>query len=105
MGSEHQVLLFRNEVRWLSHGKMLTRIAELADEIEIFLREYQKKVEAFKKKISLWKRRIQGGNVGSFPILDEKHGDKTIQPMLVENIVAHLSLLETTMAQYLPMHH
>ncbi|XP_068232064.1 protein FAM200C-like [Palaemon carinicauda] len=63
------------------------------------------KVEAFKKKVSLWKRRIQGGNVGSFPIVDEKHEDKTIQPMLVENIVAHLSLLETTMAQYFPMDH
>ncbi|XP_068209197.1 protein FAM200C-like [Palaemon carinicauda] len=63
------------------------------------------KVEAFKKKISLWKRRIQGGNVGRFPILDEKHGDKIIQRMLVENIVAHLSLLETTMAQYFPMDH
>ncbi|XP_068212623.1 protein FAM200C-like [Palaemon carinicauda] len=128
---------------------MLARIAELADEIAIFLREYQsdfaenfedeililslsyladifghlnvlnlsmqgmfannidctEKVEAFKKKISLWKRRIQGGNVGSFPILDEKHGDKTIQPMLIENIVAHLSLLETTMAQYFPIDH
>ncbi|XP_068201439.1 protein FAM200A-like [Palaemon carinicauda] len=98
MGSEHQVLLFHTEVRWLSLGKMLTRIAELADEVAIFLREYQsdfaenfedeifipsfyladiyghlndlnlsmqgtfannidctEKVEAFKKKISLWK--------------------------------------------------
>ncbi|XP_068228021.1 protein FAM200C-like [Palaemon carinicauda] len=63
------------------------------------------KVEAFKKKISLWKRRIPGGNVGSFPILDEKPGDKTIPPMLVENIVTHLKLLETTMAQYFPMDH
>ncbi|XP_068200624.1 protein FAM200C-like [Palaemon carinicauda] len=149
MGSEHQVLLFHTEVRWLSRRKMLTCIAELADEIAIFLREYQSdfaekfaddffnlslsyladifghlndlnlslqgmfsnnidctvKVEAFKKKISLWKRRIQGGNVGSVPILDEKHGEKTIQPMLAENIVAHFSLLETTMAQYFPMDH
>ena len=63
------------------------------------------KVEAFKKRLSLWKRRIQGGNVGSFPILDDKLGDKTIKPMLVENIVAHLSLLETTMAKYFPMDH
>ena len=31
------------------------------------------KVETFKKKISPWKCRIQGGNVGSFPILDKTH--------------------------------
>ena len=43
----------------------------------------EKEVEAFKKKLSLWKRRIQGGNVGSFPTLDEKQGDKPIKPMLV----------------------
>ncbi|XP_068240879.1 protein FAM200C-like [Palaemon carinicauda] len=144
MGSEHQVLLFHTEVRWLSRREMLTRIAELANVIAIFLRDYQsdyaenfedeifilslsyladifgqlndlnlsmqgmfanniyftEKVEALKKKISLWKHRNQGGNGGSFPILDEKRGDKTVQPMLVESIVAHLSLLETTMAQY-----
>ena len=41
MGSEHQVLLFHTEVRWLSRGKILTRMAELKDEIAIFLREYQ----------------------------------------------------------------
>lgn len=63
------------------------------------------KVEAFKKKLSLWKHRIQGGNVGSFPILDEKLGDKTVSPMLVENIVAHLSHLETTMTKYFPKDH
>ena len=39
MGSEH--LFFHTEVRWLSRGKILTRMAELKDEIAIFLREYQ----------------------------------------------------------------
>jgi len=41
MGSEHQVLLFHTEVRWLSCGKILTRMAEFKDEIAIFLRKYQ----------------------------------------------------------------
>ncbi|XP_076042078.1 protein FAM200C-like [Oratosquilla oratoria] len=102
MGSEHQVLLFHTEVRWLSRGKILTRMAELKDEIAIFLREYQsnfaenfedevfilslsyladifshlndvntfmqgmyannilctEKIEAFKKKLALWKEEV-----------------------------------------------
>ncbi|XP_076032207.1 protein FAM200C-like [Oratosquilla oratoria] len=146
MGNEHHVLLFHTEVRWLSRGKILTHIAELNDEIAIFLREYQsnldekfenetlnlslsylvdifsllnyfnlsmqgmfpsnnlstEKVEAFKRKLSLWKRRTQGGSVGSFRSFEEKLGDKTISPMLVEKVVAHLSHLETTISKYFP---
>ena len=41
MGNGHQVLLFHTEVRWLFRGKIVTRLAELKDEIAIFLREYQ----------------------------------------------------------------
>ena len=41
MGNEHQVLLFHTEVRWLCREKILTRMAEIKDEIAIFLREYQ----------------------------------------------------------------
>ena len=146
IGSAHQVLLCHTEVRWLSHAKILTRIAELKDEIAIFLREYQsnfadkfedkvfflslscladifshlndlnrfmqgmyvnhvlytEKIEAFKKKLALWKRRIEGGSVGNFPIFEENLGDKAISPMVLENIVTHLSQLETTTNKYFP---
>ena len=147
MGSENQVLLFHTEVRWLSREKILTGMAELKDEIAIFLREYQsnfadkiedeififplshladifsdlndfnmftqgmyanqilrtEKIEAFKKKLALWKRRVEGGSVGNFPSFEKNLGDKTISPMVLENIVAHLSHLETTKKKHVLM--
>ena len=121
-------------------------MAELKDEIAIFLREYQsnfadkfedevfilslsyladtfshlndlnmfmqgmcanhflctQKIEAFKKKLALWKRQVEGENVANFPILEENLGDKTISQMVLENIVTHLSHLETTIKKYFP---
>ena len=38
-GSEHLVLLFRTEVRWLSRGRDLTRFFELRKEVKAFLKE------------------------------------------------------------------
>ena len=44
-------------------------------------------------------------NLVSFPILDENLVDNIIKIMLVENIVAHILLLEATMAQGFPIYH
>lgn len=39
MGSSHEQLLLHSQVRWLSSGKVLTRIFELRDEIRLFLHD------------------------------------------------------------------
>lgn len=40
MGSDHEALLCHTEVRWLSHGNVLTRLFELREEVHIFLSDY-----------------------------------------------------------------
>jgi len=39
IGAEHNVLLYHTEVRWLSRGRVLTRVFELHKEIQQFLRQ------------------------------------------------------------------
>uniref|UniRef100_A0A8C7Y7X1 DUF4371 domain-containing protein n=1 Tax=Oryzias sinensis TaxID=183150 RepID=A0A8C7Y7X1_9TELE len=42
MGAEHQAVLFHSEARWLSRGKVLSRVFELREQIRMFLEQEHK---------------------------------------------------------------
>ncbi|KAL6475825.1 hypothetical protein MHYP_G00168650 [Metynnis hypsauchen] len=48
MGAEHQAVLFHSEARWLSRGKVLSRVFELREEIRMFLIQEHKYEVAIK---------------------------------------------------------
>jgi zinc finger BED domain-containing protein 5/7/8/9 len=41
MDSEHYQLLLHSEIRWLSQGKVLSRLFELKDEVRLFFIEHK----------------------------------------------------------------
>ena len=56
--------------------------------------EAAKKVSAFKKKLSLWKKKIRNQNFAIFLLLDSKTGDQETNKWLTALIDDHISNLE-----------
>jgi len=153
MGSEFEVLLYHSNVRWLSRGKVVSRVHALRVELALFLREnqheYAKHFEepqfilalayladifgalnhlncqmqgggvniieaeerlcAFRKRLPLWKSRVENNNFANFSLLDEclsdnqsQVADAAVPEELRQLIVTHLEQLGKSFDGYFP---
>ena len=51
-------------------------------------------INALKKKLNLWCRRVEGGNLSNFPLLEEvTDEDDCLVPSVREEIMNHLEIL------------
>ena len=75
-----------NELNYSLQGKHKSQI------------EAAEKVSAFKKKLSLWKKRVRNQNFTLYLLLDHKIGDQETNKWLTVVIGDHISNLEKKMA-------
>ena len=71
-----------NELSYILQGKNKSQI------------EAAEKVSAFKKKLSLWKKRVRNQNFAIFLLLDSKIGDQETDKWLTALIDDYISNLE-----------
>ena len=62
------------------------------------------KVVAFTRKLQIWSRRVESGNLANFPILDNIliGDDKTLPVGILQEIKDHLEVLRTNFEGYFP---
>lgn len=58
MGSEHLNLLYHTDVRWLSKGKMLSRVYELLSELRVYCQQHKKPEELNNMNDKKWQLKL-----------------------------------------------
>lgn len=150
LGADHQYLLFHNSVRWLSPGKVLSRLHELLHEFNIFVIEhtathshfiqyleddkwkiklayladifghlnelnlqiqgkgmncfiFMNKIDAFKKKMVMWRNMSRAANFEMFPLVSEKISNNNQLTEYISKIIdRHLNAMTGQFGHYFP---
>lgn len=144
MGSEYTAVLFHSEARWLSRGRVLSRVLVLKEEIRIFLEEegnelaskfsdedflmklaylsdiFEKlnglnlqlqgnnthlphladRIQSFTRKLDMWGRRLEQGDIDSFENLKAFIETNELQNTVVSCMRDHISALKDRFKKY-----
>ncbi|XP_025423467.1 zinc finger BED domain-containing protein 5-like [Sipha flava] len=103
MGSDHIQLLLHTEVRWLSRGRMLSRLFELHSEVQLFLGETNFELKD-KLTDNLWITTLAYlsdifNRLNVLNLSLQEH-ELQVEADLVKNIRHHCKMLKTTFEEY-----
>ncbi|KAJ4926707.1 hypothetical protein JOQ06_014455, partial [Pogonophryne albipinna] len=94
MGADHQSLILHTEVRWLSQGKVISRLYELREE----LLEFSHKIRGFMGKLILWREAWEQGSMDMFPLASAAPQAARERALYAE----HLQTLKERFERYFP---